>query len=171
MILIRAAIIEDMQALQQIAVICYTDTFGEYYTPGELKEYLDDTYGSAKLQEEFAEPSSKLFLALDDGKLVGFLRLRKNQIVEKHLGADNLEIHQLYVHRDYHGAGVSMLLMEEALKYALEQGYSLVWLSVWEHNARAQRFYSKCGFEAFHRHSYMAGNELQVDVWMKRKIF
>lgn len=170
MILIRAAIIEDLQALQQLAITTYTDTFCEYYTPGELKEYLDDTYGLAKLYEEFTEPSSKLFLAFDDNKLAGFLRLRKNQIVEKHLGADNLEIHQLYVHRDYHGAGISMLLMREAFKYGLEQGYKVIWLSVWEHNTRAQRFYSKCGFEVFDKHNYIAGNEPQVDLLMKRKL-
>ncbi|MBS1779931.1 MAG: GNAT family N-acetyltransferase [Bacteroidetes bacterium] len=162
--------IEDLQALQQLAITTYTDTFGEYYTPGELKEYLDDTYGSAKLQGEFAEPFSKPLLAFDDNKLAGFLRLRKNQIVEKHVGADNLEIHQLYVHRNYHGAGVSMLLMEEAVKYAVEQGYSMIWLSVWEHNTRAQRFYSKCDFEVFDKYNYMAGNEPQVDLLMKRKL-
>jgi len=166
----RVGKIEDLQALQQLAITTYTDTFGEYYIPGELKEYLDDAYGSAKLQEEFAEPFSKLLLAFDDNKLAGFLRLRKNQIVEKHLGADNLEIHQLYVHHDYHGAGVSTLLMKEAFRYGLKQGYKVIWLSVWEHNTRAQRFYSKCGFEVFDKHNYMAGNEPQVDLLMKRKL-
>lgn len=170
MMLIKAATIEDLQALRQLAITTYIDTFGEYYTPDELSKYLDDAYGSSKLYEEFAEPSSKLLLAFDDEKLVGFLRLRKNQIVEKHLGAGNLEIHQLYVLRDHHGAGVSTLLMEEALKYALKQGYSLVWLSVWEHNIRAQRFYSKCGFEVFDKHNYIAGNEPQVDLLMKRNV-
>ncbi|MBN9483703.1 MAG: hypothetical protein BGO70_08865 [Bacteroidetes bacterium 43-93] len=170
MILIRAATVEDMPALQQLAVLCYTDTFGEYYAPDELNKYLDDTYGSVKLHEEFAEPFSKMLLAFDDNKLVGFMRLRKNLIANKLLGPNNLEIHQLYVHRYYHGAGVSTLLMEEAFKYALAQGYSSIWLSVWEHNTRAQRFYTKGGFKVFDRHNYMAGNEPQVDLLMSRKL-
>jgi ribosomal protein S18 acetylase RimI-like enzyme len=47
--------------------------------------------------------------------------------------------------------------MDAALAHARACGHDGVWLQVWEHNARARRFYEKCGFVAVGMHSFLFG--------------
>ena len=171
MVYTRIAGMEDLPALRRLAISTYTDTFGEYYTPGELSQYLVETYSAEKLQAEFNEPGAVLYLAFDDDdKMIGFLRLRSNRWADEFPGTNQVELHQLYVHSSYRGAGVAKALVEEAIQYASKHGYHHIWLSVWENNFRAQKFYAKCGFLSFRKYSYMVGNEPQVDLLMSRNL-
>ena len=41
-----------------------------------------------------------------------------------------------------------------------------MWLGVWEHNYRAQKFYQKMGFEdTGYKHPFPIGNTPQTDLW------
>ncbi|MCC6781841.1 MAG: GNAT family N-acetyltransferase, partial [Planctomycetes bacterium] len=48
-------------------------------------------------------------------------------------------------------------LMDAALAHARAGGHDGVWLQVWEHNARARRFYEKCGFVAVGISTFLFG--------------
>ncbi|HCX09280.1 MAG TPA: GNAT family N-acetyltransferase, partial [Hyphomonas sp.] len=49
-------------------------------------------------------------------------------------------------------------------------GVNWVWLGVWEHNQKAIAFYAHQGFEPFGRHSFRLGDDVQIDVMMRKKI-
>ena len=58
-------------------------------------------------------------------------------------------------------------LMNFALDFAMTNKYEVVWLGVWEHNNRAQKFYWKYGFEkSGHTHPFPIGNTPQTDLWL-----
>ena len=49
---------------------------------------------------------------------------------------------------------------------ATEKKYEAVWLGVWEHNIRAQKFYGKYGFEdSGYTHDFPIGSTPQTDKW------
>ena len=170
MIRLRKAKIEEVPAVRELAIEVYTDTFAGHNTPENLATFFKDSYDLDKLKKEYHESDSALYVALDDLKIIGFLRLRKNSEVDHYLGANHLELHRLYIHRDYHGSEVSKMLMGEALAYAAGRNYEWIWLGVWEKNLRAQKFYTKWGFERFGEHIFQMGDDPQTDWLMKRKL-
>lgn len=170
MIRIRKAKIEEVPAVLELAIEVYTDTFAEHNSPENLQAFFNDVYTFEKFKEEFHEHDSVLYIALDDLKIIGFLRLRLNAEVNHQLGKNHIELHRLYIHRDYQGGSVSKLFMEEALSYAKEKEYEWIWLGVWEKNFRAQKFYAKFGFEKFGSHTFQMGDDPQVDWLLKKKL-
>jgi len=170
MIRIRKAKIEEVPAVLELAVEVYTDTFAEHNSPENMQAFFNEVYTLEKFKEEFNELDSILYIALDDLKIVGFLRLRLNSEVDHQLGKNHIELQRLYIHRDYHGSSVSKLFMEEALNYAEEKKHEWIWLGVWEKNFRAQKFYTKYGFEKFGSHTFQMGDDPQVDWLLKKKL-
>lgn len=76
--------------------------------------------------------------AFVDGRLGGYV------IATRH-GPDDHELDWLMVHPDCHGTPVSAALMEAGMVWlGIDRP---MWLNVLRHNARAQRFYRRHGFE------------------------
>jgi len=169
MIKIRKAKIEEVPAVRELAIEVYNDTFAEHNTPENLEAFFKDSYDLEKFNAEFYELGTALYVALDELKIIGFLRLRKSNEVNKYLGTNHLELHRLYIHRDYHGSSVSKMFMEEALDYAKKGKFEWIWLGVWEKNFRAQKFYAKWGFERFGEHVFQMGDDPQIDWLMLKK--
>ena len=80
-----------------------------------------------------------LLVAKIDGRVVGFIGVGTRDDAP-----DVGEVFALYVLPEYHGTGVAQRLMAAGLE-ALD-GYREVCLWVLRDNARAIRFYQKCGF-------------------------
>ncbi|MGW5705578.1 N-acetyltransferase family protein [Amycolatopsis japonica] len=56
------------------------------------------------------------------------------------------EVEQVYVSSDHRGSGVAGALLAEAERLVRAGGYSRAWLAVVPGNARARRFYERCGW-------------------------
>jgi ribosomal protein S18 acetylase RimI-like enzyme len=60
--------------------------------------------------------------------------------------------------------------MQHALAEAAGRGKDAVWLGVWEHNARAIRFYEQWDFHPAGTQPFLLGTDLQTDLVMVRRI-
>jgi putative acetyltransferase len=56
------------------------------------------------------------------------------------------EVEQLFVGRDARGSGLAGELLEEAERQVAAGGHTTAWLAVVTGNARARRFYERCGW-------------------------
>ncbi|MFK0250153.1 GNAT family N-acetyltransferase [Amycolatopsis azurea] len=56
------------------------------------------------------------------------------------------EVEQVYVSSDHRGSGVAGALLTEAERLVRDGGHSRAWLAVAPGNARARRFYERCGW-------------------------
>ena len=78
-----------------------------------------------------------------------------------------LELKRIYVLTEFHGKGIAQKLMNFILDFATEKKYEVVWLGVWEHNLRAQKFYEKYGFvNSGYTHDFPIGSTPQTDFWL-----
>jgi ribosomal protein S18 acetylase RimI-like enzyme len=76
------------------------------------------------------------------------------------------ELHRLYVDESVKGAGVAAALMDDCIAWARAQNASALYLSVWENNERAQRFYRRFGFEDHSEWDFMVGATADRDfIW------
>jgi len=135
-----------------------------------MHSYFEEAYNVQALTDELYELNSKLFIAIEGNKHVGFARLREYGEVKDLLGDNTVELHRLYVLTEAQGKSIGNLLMENALSYASSKNYEWIWLGVWERNSKAQDFYKKWGFEKFSEHIFWQGDDPQIDWLLKKKL-
>ncbi len=60
--------------------------------------------------------------------------------------------------------------MKMSLERAAQNGHDVVWLTVWESNDRAIRFYQKYGFKEAGELTFVLGQDVQRDLYMQREV-
>ena len=80
--------------------------------------------------------------------------------------AGAVELQQIYVLSKWHGQGVAAHLMEWALATAARDDAPEIYLTVFDHNERAKRFYRRYGFSEAARCTFTLGDRVDDDrVW------
>ncbi|MET0320433.1 MAG: GNAT family N-acetyltransferase, partial [Duganella sp.] len=119
---------------------------------------------------EIANPSMCTLVCEQHGQLMAFAQLRWGKLLPGVAAASAGEILRFYVARGWHGQGIAQALMAACLEAVAQRGSDVVWLGVWERNARALAFYRKFGFEPVGEHTFMVGSDPQRDVIMARRM-
>ena len=164
---IRRITEKDVAALTAIARQTFYDTFTGTCTEADMQTFLDQYYNPAQLGTELNNPETFCFFSEIEGRPVAYLQFMedyKNFPMMKKWKA--LELKRIYVLKEFHGMGIAQKLMDHYLQFATENKYEVVWLGVWEHNLRAQKFYEKYGFvKTGYTHHFPIGNTPQTDNW------
>jgi GNAT superfamily N-acetyltransferase len=105
--------------------------------------HLTKSYSEAQQGAEIADPDVDVLLAEVDDSLAGYAQLRVGEAPACVAHLAPFELWRFYVDTPWHGRGVAQALMEAVADAARARGASALWLSVWEHNPRAQAFYAK----------------------------
>jgi ribosomal protein S18 acetylase RimI-like enzyme len=164
-IVYRDAVDSDAAAVAAFARDTWLATFGHLpYPPDDLRSYLTEKYGEAIQRAEIADPAVRYRLALRDGALVGYCMMGPLDMPVD--DAEGMELYRIYVDENVKGGGVASALMDDCIAWARRKGASALYLSVWEENQRAQRFYRRYGFEHHGEWQFMVGNHGDRDlIW------
>jgi diamine N-acetyltransferase len=166
-ITIRRITLADVDALAVISKQTFYDTFSGTCTAADMQNFLEDYFNEQQITKELSNTNDFYFFAEIDGKPAGYIRFMEdysNFSVMKKWKA--LELKRIYVAKEYHGKGVAQKLMDLIIDFAVKEKYEVVWLGVWEHNVKAQKFYEKYGFvNSGHTHAFPIGSTPQTDFW------
>jgi ribosomal protein S18 acetylase RimI-like enzyme len=167
---IQEVTINEILALQEIGIQTFSETFAASNTEENMSNYLKDGFSIEKLTEEINNKYSKFFFALDNERVIGYLKLNFGESQTELKDSKALEIERIYVLNEYHGKKVGQLLYDQAIQVAVELKVDYVWLGVWEENQRAFNFYKKNGFVEFDKHIFKLGDDEQTDIMMKLQL-
>lgn len=169
---IRAAATADAGALAALGERTFRDTFASGNTAGDMEAYVGASFSRDTLRAELADAANTFLLAFIDAHAqpVGYAKLRAGTTDASVAGPDPIELQRLYVDRDAIGHGVGAALMQASLDAARSAGRRTLWLGVWEHNARAIRFYERWGFRLVGDHVFRLGSDDQRDLIMVRSV-
>ena len=81
-----------------------------------------------------------------------------------------IEIVRFYVRGRWHGRGAAARLMKSACTFGAAHGHDALWLQVWEHNARARRFYEKSGLRAVGTKPFLFDEVWEDDIVYSRAL-
>lgn len=163
-VIYRDAVASDADALAAFAEKTFIETFGHLYPLDDLAAFLAINYRAPIIAAEIGDPETRYRLALRDGAIVGYCKMGAADMEVD--ATDALEVHRLYVDAETKGKGVAHTLMDEALSWARARRAKTMYLSVWENNHRAQRFYKRYGFEHVGEHKFMVGSVADRDfIW------
>jgi putative acetyltransferase len=100
--------------------------------------HVPDGLTAARTLEAFRERTparvADTTVAEVDGELAGFIMIAGD------------EVEQVFVDARFRGSGVATTLLEEAERQVAAAGHDVAWLAVVVGNARARRFYERCGW-------------------------
>ncbi|GAB3951692.1 GNAT family N-acetyltransferase [Spirosoma harenae] len=147
------------------------DSFGPPHNPAHLvEEYIESAITLPLLEAELADKQSFFFLLESEGTPIGYVKLRRGRPPRRMTDRNAIEIQRIYLVKTKLGQGQGRILMEFCLDWARNQGYTAVWLGVWERNERAIGFYIRMGFERFGFHYFQFGSERQRDFWLQKQL-
>ncbi|MGN6416710.1 MAG: GNAT family N-acetyltransferase [Pseudobacter sp.] len=169
-ITIKKVTSSDLATLQSIGRKTFIDTFAQHNTEQNMITYLQQSFSDEKLSAELNTAGSEFYFAQIGDEVIGYLKINTGASQTELKNGNSLEVERIYVDQAYHGKKVGQLLYEWAMNIAQKRKYDFVWLGVWEHNARALRFYEKNGFIPFDKHVFMLGDDVQTDIMMKKNL-
>ncbi|MDY2615172.1 MAG: GNAT family N-acetyltransferase [Treponema succinifaciens] len=167
---IKKCSLDDILDLQKIYRQTFFETFSEQNSEENMRIFLNKAYSEEKLKSEIENKESETFLAVENQKILGVLKINTGN-AETESGLENsLEIQRIYILKESKGLGIGTVLMNLAEKKARELGVSFIWLGVWEKNFPAQKFYTDKGFRRFSEHAFVLGDDIQTDFLMKKEL-
>lgn len=159
-----------LERLAPVARRIFTETFGRLYDPGDFERFCDGVYRpGGTMSRDFADPEVRWRVATVQGDPIGYAKLTPLRAPASDARDGAMELQQIYVLSEWHGAGVAARLMRWALATARAQGAPEIYLTVFDHNERAKRFYARHGFEEVARCTFQLGDRIDDDrIWRAR---
>jgi GNAT superfamily N-acetyltransferase len=159
------------EQLNAMARLCFVETFAHQYEDDDLAAFLAESYGrDGALLNDLGDPAYHWRAAADDGRIAGYVKVGPVGVPAPEPKPGALELKQLYVLKPWHGAGVAAELMDWAIANARERGAPELYLSVFDHNHRAKRFYARYGFADVGRCEFRVGNQIDEDRMWRRAL-
>jgi GNAT superfamily N-acetyltransferase len=165
----RANVAGDASALPPVARRIFTDTFGHLFDPLAFEAFCETAYGpGGSMVRDLADRAMAWRVAECADAPIGYAKLRPWLASAAGSPTGAMELQQIYVLADWHGKGVAETLMRWAIENARERGASELYLTVFDHNLRAKRFYARHGFVEVGRCEFRLGGQAYDDrVWCR----
>lgn len=168
--LVFKAGLEHLHLIKKIGEDTFRETFSEMNTEDDMKKYLSENFSTEKLSEEISNNNSEYYYAMEQGDIMGYLKLNFKDAQTELKDSKSLEIERIYVLKEFQEEGVGLSFLNKAKQRAKQCNLDFIWLGVWEENSKAIHFYKKHGFEKFDKHTFVLGNDKQTDIMMKLKL-
>lgn len=155
--------------LCSMAARAFSETFAHLYDHEPFQLFLRTAYGiGGFLEKDLHDPKIHWRVAIFNGSPIGYAKVSPLSAPAPSPLPNALELRQIYVLREWHGMGVADSLMKWVLDHARSDGAPEIYLTVFDHNERAKRFYSRYGFREVGRCTFTLGNRVDDDrVWRR----
>ncbi len=167
---IRKAIPEDAASLAALAERTFRETFGSSNTAQDMDQHCSQTYSVQIQKREILHPNIDTFVCEFENELIAFAQLFWQEAPSCVQAIKPVEIRRFYLDSAWHGQGIADALMNQVLEHVTSKHADQIWLGVWEHNPKAQRFYQKMGFLEVGDHVFQLGSDPQRDLILSRKV-
>jgi ribosomal protein S18 acetylase RimI-like enzyme len=163
---IREAVAGDIECLAAIGHRLFIAAYGHISGAEDLAAHVDDYFSERAVATELECDGVRYLLAIDGKAIVGFLKLRRNEVPKSVPAETALEVQQLYVSPDQQRRGIGRMLMDRAVGIAHEVSVQGLWLSVWEEADWAIRFYQRYGYQTVGTTDFWLGDSHYNDFLM-----
>ncbi len=162
--------IQDINTLQDLSIVTFSETFGKQNPPKDLELYLDKAFNRRQLTQEINDPHSSFYFISHGMLPIGYIKWKNANIPEYSSLGEALEVERLYVRKDYQRLGLGKYLLDFAYVEAQHAHKDYLWLSVWEYNPTAYGFYKNQGYVEYGSRHFHLGDLVQTDLIMKKEI-
>ena len=159
---------KDLEILRSFAERTFRLAFEADNDPVRFEEYCRKAFFLEQFRVELDHPASGFWFYWEGDFLAAYLKLNFDKHPEALNSGRTVQVERLYVEPSMQGRKIGEQLLDFALEQAIANQAELIWLSVWQANPPALRFYERCGYEIFGTKTFWLGDEAQTD-WLVRK--
>ncbi|GGK60827.1 N-acetyltransferase family protein [Rufibacter glacialis] len=160
----------DAALLADLGWRTFDETFAAYNKPEDMEVFRPTMYAPEIQAAELADPHTEFLLVEAAGEAVAYVKWNTAPAPAEISGKRPFQISRLYLLKAWTGRGLGDTLMKTSLGRAQQNGHDVVWLTVWESNERAIRFYQKYGFKEVGELAFVLGADVQRDLYMQREV-
>jgi GNAT superfamily N-acetyltransferase len=172
-LVVRRAQAADAMVLHEVAAATFPLACPPDTKPAAIEAFIAANLTAENFAHHLADPVRTLFLAEVDGSAAGYTMLVAEEPHDPDVEAvvilrPTVELSKFYVVPGQHGRGVARPLMSATVDEAVWRGAKSIWLGVNDQNARANRFYEKCGFQTVGTKRFRLGDRWESDFVRER---
>ena len=158
--------------LLAVARRIFTDTFSHRYDHDAFERFCDQAYAvDGPMARDLGDPDVDWQVAAVDAAPIGYAKLAPLRAPAQAARPGSLELQQIYVESGWHGTGVAERLMQWAVERAVQRAAPELYLTVFDHNQRAKRFYARHGFREVGRCTFTLGERVDDDrIWCRELV-
>lgn len=162
----------DIPQFSRMATESYKQAYDGLISVPDLVEFTESSFAPAVVEAAFASAEIKLFWQGE--QIAGYVWLEEQPVTLKQPlmmeMARPLYLRRLYLLSGYTGFGYGRELLNEAVLWGKGEGFSHLWLTVWDENESAVRFYGRELFETVGDCDFWCGQLLCRDWVMVRHL-
>lgn len=173
--LIRSALPDEAGALHSLAAATFPLACPPGTTAADIADFVASHLGVDAFVRYLTDPARTVLVAEEGEELLGYTMLVAGEPLDADVALavatrPTAELSKCYVVPEAHGRGVATALVEATVEDAARRAAESVWLGVNQHNARANRFYARCGFREIGTKRFRVGAHLHDDFIRERRI-
>jgi ribosomal protein S18 acetylase RimI-like enzyme len=163
---LAAASAADAEALSAAGIRLFAQAYGRFSRADDLAVHTEQYFGRDCVARELQAPDVSYTIAYDADQVAGFVKIRRGSSPDAVPAAQAIEVQQLYVDAGQQGKGIGRTLMDHAVAAARDEGYTGIWLSVWQDADWATGFYEAYGFRRVGTAEFRLGRSKFMDYLM-----
>jgi diamine N-acetyltransferase len=166
---LRLATEADVPLLAQLGHDSFVAAFGAQNTEADLADYVQKSFAHEQVRAEVAHPANRFYVLQVGAEPAGYCKLNFHEQPKGMPNANLMKVSRFYLLPSFVGRpGLAQYMLDHALATGQQAHRTGAWLSVWEENPRAIRFYEKNGFATFGTTQFVMGQSVQHDHMMVR---
>ena len=168
----RVAGPDDAPALGEFMARNFRAAYGLCSTPENIAAAIEQHYGVAAQARQIADPQRCNLVAEGHaGQWLGHAQLHFGGPTPEPVSPrPAAELARFYVDPSAHGSGVAQAMMAQVDRIARARGATALWLSVWQDQPQAVRYYEKTGFVKAGALVFVVGDDPKDDWLMVRAL-
>lgn len=165
---LRPGIPDDALTIAALAVQVFLDTYATEGIRPDLAREAFTEYSAEAFASRLHEPARRFILAEQANGVVGFAELVAIPLPATAGTVVGAQLVRLYIQPRFQRSGLGQRLLQAAELAASSLGLPALWLTAWEGNDRARRFYEAVGYENIGATTYtFQGNSYANRVFAK----
>jgi GNAT superfamily N-acetyltransferase len=161
---IRAATVEDVETIRQLADAIWRPSYGAILSPEQLNFMLAEIYSTEKITSQIIQDEQTYLLLIEGDDPVAFAAYSPREE-----NADIYKLHKLYCLPSTQGKGHGKLLVERVCSDVLAAGKNILELNVNRYNP-SKHFYEKLGFTVKYEEDIPIGPYWMNDYVMRKEL-
>jgi len=160
----------DLKTLLNISKTTFIDTFEKQINPDDFQNYIASAFNEDAFSSQLNNNNSNFYFAYVNHELAGYFKLNTSDAQTDVNDPDAVELERIYILKSFQGQKIGTRMLHKAIAIANELHARYLWLSVWENNKSAIRFYEYHNFEKFGEHPSIIHKDIPPDWLMKREL-
>lgn len=170
MLTLRRVEFAELETLRAFAERTFRIAFEADNDPVHFEKYCREVFTTDHFAAQFRHPQSEFWFGFEDDVLTVYLKLNFDQNPPELADCRTVQVERLYVDSAFQGRRIGEKTLELAHERARAAGAEWLWLSVWEKNPPALRFYERCGYEIFGTEIFWVGDDAQTDRLVRKRV-